>query len=170
MSEACDNDSEGATGRLREFLEDLFAFFELSGSLGFEKCLACTFDGVTMLDSVFHSDAALPALGGRESEIFLGLAVGVLRDAQIDDGFFTMLSPFSIDCSVTSTARREGDLDSGGVGYDTDAELRTSVSFRDVCSCGRRGTSKSLAELEIPDEAEGLLSCEGAERSVDSRT
>lgn len=84
LSEACDNDSEGAIEVVRNWtgVLDLCVFFEVSGSLGFEKCLACTFDGVTMLDSVFHNDAALPALEGRESEIFLGFAEGVLGDAQ----------------------------------------------------------------------------------------
>ena len=77
-------------------------------------------------------------------------------------------SPVSTEGSLTSNVRTEDGFDSGGVGYGTEAELCAPVSLRDVCSCGRRGTSKSLPQLDTSEEARWFCSI-GTVRSVDSR-
>jgi len=68
-----------------------------------------------MLDNVFHIAEALPALGGRESEMVLRC---VNEDVEAQDEVFTSTAPPSSEIkSSTFDAFKEGGLEIGGVGY-----------------------------------------------------
>jgi hypothetical protein len=68
-----------------------------------------------MLDSVFHITEALPAFGGRESDMVLRC---VNEDCEVQDEVFASTAPPSSKIeSSTFDAFKEGGLEIGGVGY-----------------------------------------------------